>query len=79
MGILKKILRWLQGRKESFDLYYINSSEVLPPPLTPEEEQALFERLEKGDETCQKELIVHNLRLVVYMRSVLNPTAPPPT
>ena len=48
-------------------IYYINGPETLPPPLSREEEQAVFEGLEQGDEHCRDLLIVHNLRLVVYI------------
>ncbi len=44
--------------------YYINGPETLPEPLSAEEEKAL---LEKGDEESKSRLIVHNLRLVVYI------------
>lgn len=45
-------------------VYYINGSEILPPPLTAEEEMRLINNL---DETSKEKLIVHNLRLVVYI------------
>ena len=44
--------------------YYINGPETLPPPLSAEREQEL---LNIGDEDSKRELIVHNLRLVVYI------------
>ncbi len=44
--------------------YYINGPETLPPPLSAEREQEL---LNCGDEDSKRELIVHNLRLVVYI------------
>ena len=45
-------------------VYYINGPETLPPPLKSEEEQELL--LNTSEEARQK-LIVHNLRLVVYI------------
>lgn len=48
-------------------LYYINGSEVLPPPLSKQEEAAVFDRLEVGDDAAKHTLIEHNLRLVVYI------------
>lgn len=50
------------------NIYFIGSSEILPPPLTAEEEQKLLCSL-KTDvrEDAKKELIEHNLRLVVYV------------
>lgn len=46
---------------------YINGPETLPPPLTREEEQEIFEQLETHEEKAREMLIVHNLRLVVYI------------
>ncbi len=48
-------------------IYYINGTINLPEPLSIEEEQALSEKLAEGDETSREKLIVHNLRLVVYI------------
>lgn len=48
-------------------VHYINGSDTLPPPLSPEEEQAAFQLLENDFETARDKLIVHNLRLVVYI------------
>lgn len=44
--------------------FYIKGPETLPPPLSYEEEQKL---LSYGDEKSRNTLIVHNLRLVVYI------------
>ncbi len=49
------------------EINYINGPEVLPPPLTKEEEEAAMAQLENGDESIREKLIVHNLRLVVYI------------
>ena len=46
---------------------YINGSDTFPPPLSKEEEQAVFARLHQGDTAARETLIVHNLRLVVYI------------
>lgn len=48
-------------------LYYINGPENLPPPLTRRQEEEALARIEQGDETVRETLIVHNLRLVVYI------------
>lgn len=47
--------------------YYINGPVSLPEPLSFEQEQALSEQLSNGDEKAREKLIVHNLRLVVYI------------
>ena len=44
--------------------FYIKGPETLPPPLSAEEEQKL---LSDGDEQSRNTLIVHNLRLEVYI------------
>lgn len=48
------------------EIFYIGGSEVLPPPLTPDEENYLVSRLNE-DETIKTVLIERNLRLVVYI------------
>lgn len=48
-------------------IYYVGSSEALPPPLNTDEEGALLERLEAGDNSIRDILIERNLRLVVYI------------
>lgn len=60
-----KILRLL-GLLDS--VHYINGPEVLPAPLSKSEEERAFREL--GEETAssaKRTLIVHNLRLVVYI------------
>lgn len=48
-------------------IHYVGSSEVLPPPLTSEEERELLIRLQAGDKSVKNPLIERNLRLVVYI------------
>ncbi|MBQ9087082.1 MAG: RNA polymerase sporulation sigma factor SigE [Clostridia bacterium] len=60
----KKLLTWL--RKKRGGVYYINGSEVLPAPLSREEEAEVILRLH-ADENARQILIEHNLRLVVYI------------
>ena len=47
-------------------IYYINSPESLPPPLSPEEEAYIINKI-PTDENARMILIEHNLRLVVYI------------
>ena len=47
--------------------HYIHGSETLPPPYTQQEENDLLQRLDTDGETVRQKLIVHNLRLVVYI------------
>ena len=48
-------------------LWYINGPQTLPPPLSEQEEQLVFEGLERGDRQARERMIVHNLRLVIYI------------
>lgn len=57
-------LKLKYGREK---IYYINSPQTLPPPLKKSEEAELTERIAAGDEKAREPLIVHNLRLVVYI------------
>lgn len=52
---------------EPLHLFYVGSSEALPPPLTSDEENFLIEKLKKGDQAVKSILIERNLRLVVYI------------
>ena len=68
MNILNKLNRWvmeLLGDAHSVD--YINGAEQLPPPLTKEEEARAFELFATDEKKARELLIVHNLRLVVYI------------
>lgn len=54
------------GIIKSDSVYYMGGVNILPPPLKPEEENALLQKLEK-DESVKSTLIERNLRLVVYI------------
>lgn len=50
------------------EIHYIGGSDVLPPPLSAEEENACICKLgSREDGQARAELIEHNLRLVVYI------------
>lgn len=55
------------GFSKSGNVFYINGSDTLPPPLTKEEEQKVFELMDTDFDRARESLIVHNLRLVVYI------------
>lgn len=61
---LKRLVKRLV-RPQRID--YINGSDRLPPPLGAKEEAKAFELLKNGDKKGKELLIVHNLRLVVYI------------
>ena len=60
---LKRILKVVWKR----ECYYINSNNVLPPPLDEEVEKELVEKSSNGDMEARNTLIIHNLRLVVFI------------
>ncbi|RQD74137.1 MAG: RNA polymerase sporulation sigma factor SigE [Candidatus Syntrophonatronum acetioxidans] len=49
------------------EIYYVGSSEALPPPLTYDEEAYLLQKLKTGSKEVKSVLIERNLRLVVYI------------
>ncbi|MGN1479702.1 MAG: RNA polymerase sporulation sigma factor SigE [Acutalibacteraceae bacterium] len=66
--ILKKHLQKLLALiKRENTVYYINGPETLPPPLSKQDEEIIFKKITDGDDSVREELIVHNLRLVVYI------------
>ncbi len=48
------------------DIFYIGGSDILPAPLSQEEEKEVINKLKDSDE-AKTILIEHNLRLVVYL------------
>lgn len=54
-------------RKRRSTVFYINGPETLPAPLTREVEAETLVGLVEGDKDAKERLIVHNLRLVVYI------------
>ena len=61
-----KIGMYLKRKKQKKGLYYINGAEILPPPLSKEEESRMIELLHE-DESAAQILVERNLRLVVYI------------
>jgi RNA polymerase sporulation-specific sigma factor len=61
------VCRLLQVTELVGTLYYVGSSETLPPPLSNTEEYLLLDRLKQGDLEVKSTLIERNLRLVVYI------------
>ena len=69
MHIFQRCLMLLRLRMQEQEsgVYYISGADQLPPPLTRSEEEAAFAALAKGDPAAREQLIVRNLRLVVYI------------
>lgn len=64
----KKIKELVVGEVDTDTVLYIGGSEVLPPPLSAEEEKKCLQALRMEEcEEARKTLISHNLRLVVYL------------
>ena len=65
---MKKIIKLLKKILKKYNpVFYLGSSDTLPPPLTKEEEIYYVEQSQKGDQKSRDKLIEHNLRLVVFL------------
>ena len=65
--VIQKLINRFLNCRDRGEVHYINGYEILPAPLQKDEEREIFERIEAGDESAREPLIVHNLRLVVYI------------
>lgn len=63
-GLIQKLRMSANGKCE---IDYINGAETLPPPLSKEDEAKTLAMLDTDFEKARETLIVHNLRLVVYI------------
>ena len=75
VSVIPEILRKLLRREEGCGIYYINGADSLPPPLTKEEEETAFGLLKTDFAKGRDMLIIHNLRLVVYIAKKFEATA----
>ena len=64
MKILNFIKEYFSDNEK---VLYLGSTDILPPPLTKEEEESLVILSNKGDMFARNKLIEHNLRLVVFL------------
>lgn len=64
MKILNFIKKYFSDNEK---VLYLGSTDILPPPLTKEEEESLVMLSNKGDMSARNKLIEHNLRLVVFL------------
>ena len=67
MSIIQTIRKLWEKLTAPCTVDYISGADTLPPPLTREEELSVFAKLNAGDPNARELLIVHNLRLVVYI------------
>lgn len=63
LELLKKILKF----KDESKCFYLGSTDLLPPPLSKEDEEDLVMKSNNGDMSARNKLIEHNLRLVVFL------------
>lgn len=63
-NIINRILKFL---KLSDSCLFVGSTDILPPPLSKEEEYELALKSSEGDKLARDKLIEHNLRLVVFL------------
>ena len=65
--IIEKLIEKIRQLKENDGVFFVGAADILPPPLSKEEEDYYLELKENGDENAKDKLIEHNLRLVVYL------------
>ncbi len=74
---LRNLIVCLKSKIYEIEVDYINGPDTLPPPLSKEKELYYLEKHEDGDKDAREELIVHNLRLVVYIAKKFENTGIP--
>lgn len=68
------ILKILKKLNLIEEIYYINGTETLPPPLTKAQEMKIMSDIQNGVDKAREPLITHNLRLVVYIAKKFDST-----
>lgn len=66
---MKKLLKLLLGKifTKYNELFFVGSTDILPEPLSKDEEEKYVELFQNGDLKAKDKLIEHNLRLVVFL------------
>ena len=62
-----KILKLLNKFFKKGGVFFVGATDILPPPLSKEDEERYLELKENGDINAKDKLIEHNLRLVVFL------------
>lgn len=65
--MIKKLILKIKKIFHKNNIFFIGSTDKLPPPLKKEEEIELVTRSTNGDLEAKNKLIEHNLRLVVFL------------
>lgn len=73
--LLKKLLRLIF--KTTSSCFYMNSANILPPPLEEDEEYNMLLKVQDKDMDARNTLIIHNLRLVVFISKKFESTKIP--
>ena len=74
---IKNIILLFKQKFFEIEVDCINGPESIPPPLSQEKENEYLTKHENGDKEAREELIVHNLRLVVYIAKKFENTGIP--
>ena len=65
---MRKIIEWLRSLfSRVYSVFYVGATDMLPEPLSKEEEEYYVEKMCLGDMDAKDKLIEHNLRLVVFL------------
>ena len=65
---MRKIIDFLKSLFiQTKSIFYVGATDILPEPLSLEEEEYYLDLKEKGNESAKEKLIEHNLRLVVFL------------
>ena len=65
---MKKIILFLKKLLKIYNpVFYLGSTDTLPPPLSKEDEVNYVKLSMQGDQEARNKLIEHNLRLVVFL------------
>lgn len=63
----QKLLKLIKKLTRKNNIFFVGATDILPPPLSKEEEDKLLELKENGNIKAKDKLIEHNLRLVVFL------------
>ena len=62
-----RLINFIKSIFEKNNIFFVGATDILPPPLSKEEEDYYLSLKEEGSSFAKDKLIEHNLRLVVYL------------